>query len=226
MREKTDSTILIFDFDSTIVTIEALDELATIALADAPDKSSRVAAIRDITERGMNGELGFSESLALRFEQIMPTKQHLAELILLLQNSISPSFLAHKDFIRENAENIWVVSGGFSDFIVPIVSELGIKPSHVLANEFIWNGETATSYHHDNPLSKSGGKIAAIQRLSFPSSREIIMVGDGLTDYSVRGVGLADKFIAYIETIEREPTVAVADMVARSFGDVLNVIEM
>ncbi len=228
MRGKTPSQILVFDFDSTIVTVEALDELATIALADAPDKSSRVAAIRDITERGMTGEIGFSESLALRFKQIQPNRQHLAQLISLLQQSISPSFLAHDVFIRENAERIWVISGGFKDFILPITTRLGIDPSRVLANEFTWDENTGVSvgYDHANPLSQNGGKITAIKSLFLPTSSEIIMVGDGLTDYSVRAVGLASKFVAYVETIEREPTVAVADVVARSFGDILNAIEM
>jgi hypothetical protein len=42
-----------------------------------------------------------------------------------------------------------------------------------------------------------------------------------MTDYLVRGVGAADVFIAYTETIRREPTVAVADYAAASFDDVL-----
>lgn len=55
---------LIFDFDSTMVCLETLDELAKIVLAGAPDAAERTAKIAAITERGMNGEIGFEQSLS------------------------------------------------------------------------------------------------------------------------------------------------------------------
>jgi D-3-phosphoglycerate dehydrogenase len=220
---QTSNTKLIFDFDSTFVTVEALDELAAISLAHAPDKEKRIAAITDITARGMAGELSFGESLARRFEQLTPTKQHVDRLISLLKQSVSPSFAAHKSYLQANAESIWIISGGFSDVIIPVVTEYGLLPNHVLANHFVWDspGQTAVGYSHDSPLAHTGGKIKALQSLNFPHSASIVMVGDGMTDYLVRGVGAADVFIAYTETIRREPTVAVADYAAASFDDVL-----
>lgn len=213
-------TILLFDFDSTFVTVEGLDELATIVLADAPDRLARCQAIADITAQGMSGELGFEESLALRFEQIAPSKKHVQQLVELLRASISPSFLEHKDYLRKNAENIWVVSGGFKDFIVPVVATLGIAANHVLANEFIWSddGKTVIDYNRDNPLARNGGKIKVIKTLGLPKDTHKIMIGDGMTDYAVRGVGLVDEFVAFTETVAREPVIEVADRCAESFS--------
>ncbi len=218
-----DTTIFLFDFDSTFVTVEALDELANIALANAPDRAQSVAAIAEITADGMAGLIGFDESLARRFAQISPSKAHFDALVTLLKHSVSPSFVANKDFFQKNAETIYIVSGGFKDFIVPVVAEFGIDPSHVLANEFTWSseGQTITGYDTANPLAHNGGKIKAIQALNLPKNAHKIMIGDGMTDYAVRGVGAVNEFIAYTDTVKRKPVIEVADFVATSIDDVL-----
>ena len=57
---------LIFDFDSTIVAIEGLDELARLALADDPQRTRTMEAIEAITRDGMTGAIGIDESLRRR----------------------------------------------------------------------------------------------------------------------------------------------------------------
>jgi D-3-phosphoglycerate dehydrogenase len=56
------ATSYVFDFDSTITRVEALDILAEIALADNPDKDRIVAQIQEITNLGIDGEISFTES--------------------------------------------------------------------------------------------------------------------------------------------------------------------
>lgn len=228
MRGSNQPTILLFDFDSTFCQLEALDTLAEIVLKDAPDREARVNAISEITAQGMNGELGFTESLSLRFAQIKPTRLQFDELVHTLKSAVSPSFEAHKEFIRQHADIIWVVSGGFKDFIVPVVEDFGIGPTHVLANEFIWSNDGASiiDYDRKNPLSQNGGKIKAVKTLNFSKNTHKIMVGDGMTDYAIRGVGLVDEFVAFTETVAREPVVEVADSIAASFSELLKKLEV
>jgi D-3-phosphoglycerate dehydrogenase len=45
----------IFDFDSTLVRVEALDELADIALQGRADHAALLARIKLITNQGMEG---------------------------------------------------------------------------------------------------------------------------------------------------------------------------
>lgn len=45
--------IYVFDFDSTLISLESLDELASIALAGHPERAARMAALREITSQGM-----------------------------------------------------------------------------------------------------------------------------------------------------------------------------
>ena len=57
---------LVLDFDSTIVTVESLDELAAMALEGRPDRGEVLARIKAITDAGMDGSLPIDRSLAQR----------------------------------------------------------------------------------------------------------------------------------------------------------------
>jgi len=134
-----------------------------------------------------------------------------------LREHRSPSLLHNQELIRKNSGRVWIISGGFSDYIASVAGELGIPPNHVIANTFLWDGEQAIGYNTNSPLAHDNGKVAAARNLAFPAGQHVIMVGDGMTDYAVRKAGVVDEFIAYTETVRREPVVAVADRVAKDF---------
>src|SRR5690554_6578899 len=58
----------VIDFDSTFTQVEALDILGEISLSGDPQKEEKLQAIKDITEKGMDGRLSFRESLEQRME--------------------------------------------------------------------------------------------------------------------------------------------------------------
>ena len=82
-------TSYVFDFDSTITRVEALDILAEIALADNPDKEGIVAQIQEITNLGIDGEISFTESLERRIRLLRAHKSQLNQLIEELNEKIS-----------------------------------------------------------------------------------------------------------------------------------------
>ena len=53
----------------------------------------------------------------------------------------------------------------------------------------------------------------------------VIVIGDGWTDYQIKESGLADYFIAYIESISRKAVIKKGDILAKSFIDVSNFID-
>lgn len=216
-------TSLIFDFDSTLVTIETLDKLANIALAGAPDRDAQVAAIEDITRQGMLGEIGFGESLSRRLAELPITATHVQDVQRMLLDAVSPTFAKHTEWLAGHRANTWIISGGFRECIVPVAEHLGIDPSHILANTLLWSedGSHVIGYDSDNPLAHDDGKIAAVRELRLNPDRTI-MIGDGMTDYAVRGVGLASSFIVYTETARREEVVKRADIEARNADELVN----
>ncbi|ADQ16965.1 D-isomer specific 2-hydroxyacid dehydrogenase NAD-binding protein [Leadbetterella byssophila DSM 17132] len=210
----------LIDFDSTITKVEGLDELAAIALKSDPEGESKVARIKELTDKGMAGELSFSESLTQRLALLKANKSHVDILIEFLKENITDSFDRNRAFLKEFADQILIISSGFKDFIVPIAKHLGLKPENVYANTFIYN-ETGdiVGVDQSNPLSKTGGKIEVVKFLNLDG--HVSVIGDGFTDFEIKKHGLAQRFYAFIENVERSSVTSVADFVIKSLDEFL-----
>jgi len=211
---------LVLDFDSTIITLESLDELAAIALEGRRDRDDVLARIRSITDGGMDGSLPIDQSLSQRLALLQFDRTMVARLVDRLHGAISPSLRLHADELRRGAERVWVVTSGFHEWIDPVVESLGIDRSHVCANRLLWS-EHGTSLGLDpsSELAAPGSKPRAVRALRLVG--RVIAVGDGITDWEIRRDGAADEFIAFTETVARAPVVVRADHVAAEFGSVL-----
>ncbi|KKP67063.1 MAG: phosphoserine phosphatase / D-3-phosphoglycerate dehydrogenase [Candidatus Moranbacteria bacterium GW2011_GWE2_35_164] len=214
---------LIIDFDSTLVKVEALDELAERALVEHRDRDALVTEIKKITELGMNGEISFPESLSRRIKLIQTTREVVAEVADCIKEKISYSVLNNLDFFKENKDNIFIISGGFKDLIFPTAEILGIHPANILANDFIFDNEgNLIGVDNDNLMAQENGKVNQLKILNLEG--ELIMVGDGWTDYQTKEFGVVDKFIAYTENVSRETVVKKADVVAKDFKEVIEFV--
>jgi D-3-phosphoglycerate dehydrogenase len=212
--------IFIIDFDSTITKVEGLDQLAAIALAHSSDGTKVVQQIKELTDAGMNGELSLSESLSKRMSLLNANKKDVDALVEFLLENISDSFERNKKFLQEYADQILVVSSGFKDFIIPVVSYLGLKAENVYANTFIYNDNgDIIGVDNSNALSQTGGKIELVKSLNLDA--HVSVIGDGFTDYEIKQHGLADRFYAFVENVERQKVVDVADFTIKSLDEFL-----
>ena len=215
----------IIDFDSTFTQVEALDILGEISLMGDPNKEEKLQAIKDITDQGMEGNLTFRESLERRIALLNATKPQIVALIDALRDKVSKSFQRNREFFQDNADDIFIISNGFKDFIIPIVSEYGIKEENVFANEFVYDEhENIIDFNRDNLLSKNNGKPETIKRLNLEG--DIYVIGDGYTDYEIKASGVANKFYAFTENVNRPKVLAKADHVAPSLDEILYVNKM
>lgn len=217
-------TINIFiDFDSTLTKVEGLDELANIAFAGNPNRETVVAEIAKLTDLGMSGEISFGESLRRRVQLLSANRSHINQLTEFLQTQISDSFLENQTFLRAHQTQIYVISGGFKEFILPVTNRLGVLENHVFANTFVFDERgNIVGIDEQNPLANDLGKIEILKRLDLTG--EIYVIGDGFTDYQLRAAGLASRFYAFTENVSRPNIIAVADFVAASFDDFLATI--
>ena len=209
---------LIIDFDSTFVTVESLDELAHIVLKENPESAQRLETIRAITRAGMEGSIPFDESLSKRLKLLNINQKDIHAATIVLAKKVTPSFKRNKQFLMENAQNILIISGGFYEMIIPIVSEYGILEDQVFANKFVYKG-TSRIAHVDsqNIMAQSGGKVAQANALGLAG--EIHVIGDGYTDYQIKSEGPATKFFSFIENIRRNSVCEVADVVLSNIDD-------
>jgi D-3-phosphoglycerate dehydrogenase len=212
------SPAYVIDFDSTLVTRESLDDLAELALQGDPDRQSICTELQMLTARGMTGELSFDASLTARLALFDAHVEHVALLNDALAAQLSPSAVERSDWFVANAENIYVVSGGFEEIIKPTVERLGILATHVYANRFVVNGNGSIVGHdHSRHTATAGGKAAQVRELGLDGP--VIAIGDGSTDLEIRLRGEADEFWAFTETVTRSGVVARADRVLNSFLD-------
>ena len=210
----------VIDFDSTFTKVEAFDVLADISLQGHPDKAAIKKQVEDITHQGMNGTISFRESLEKRLALLHAEKKHLPTLVTLLKSMVSESFKRNKEFFTTYSDNIYIISNGFREFIEPVVSEFGIKPENILANQFTFDAAgKVTGFDKENPLSMNHGKSEQLRRLNLPG--DVYVIGDGYTDYEIKHSGLANKFYAFTENVERENVMNHADHVTPSLDEFL-----
>ena len=222
MSDSLNGKSLFIDFDSTFVKVETIDEIARITLQDNPDKDHIVKKISDITNQAMSGQMDFPTALEQRLQILSITDKTINKVTNEIKELISDSFSENKDFIKDNASNIWIISGGFTDVIAPIVESYGISENHILANQFIFNGDNVSGCDKDNFLFQDKGKIKAIN--SVETSNPRIMIGDGYTDLEVYLEGACEEFICYTENISRKTVLDNAKYSASSFGEILDVL--
>ncbi|MFK7971282.1 MAG: haloacid dehalogenase-like hydrolase, partial [Bacteroidia bacterium] len=219
------NTYVVIDFDSTFMKVEALEELAEIVLAGKPEKDTVLAEIKDITNQGVDGAIGFNESLSRRLDVLMPfSRADLRALINRLLPQISDSFERNREFFEQYEGRTYIISNGFKEFIEPVVAPFHIDADHVLANTFTFDGDTATGFDQHNPLAHSKGKSKALAALNLDG--EIHVIGDSYTDYEMKEAGIAHKFFAFTENVLRENILDRADHITPSLDEFLYVNNM
>ncbi|MDC7676999.1 phosphoglycerate dehydrogenase [Asticcacaulis machinosus] len=217
---------IVLDFDSTFTQVEALDILAEQLFSSDPARLTDITAIKDLTDLAMSGEISFAEALQRRVQILKPTKADLEGLVETLKGLVSASVARNKEAFLRHPGKFRIISGGFHDFIAPVVAEYGIRPEHILANRLVFGDDgIAVSVDQGNPLSKDGGKVVALQ--GWDITGPVVMVGDGWTDFEVYKGGAADRFYAFVENVKREKVVQAthgieAAQVVVSFDEVLH----
>ena len=215
----------VFDFDSTLTRVEALDVLADMTLKGKPNRDEIVKEIQMITNLGIDGDISFTESLERRIRLLNAHKNDLGPLVDELRQKISKSISSNKEFFEKFSEDIYVISCGFKEFIDPIVAEYNIPSDRVFANTFEFDIDgNIVGFDENNVLATHNGKIECLKSLNLDG--EVQVIGDGYSDYVMREAGIADKFFAYTENIHREKAALKADHVTPNLDEFLFVNDL
>jgi len=215
----------VFDFDSTLTKVEALDVLAERTLQGNPNKHAILAEIQEITNLGIDGDISFTESLEKRLALIKANKSDLAGLIKELRQEISKSIASNKEFFEKFADDIYVISCGFKEFIDPIVAEYNIPTDRVYANTFKFAADGAIiGFDEKNVLSQHNGKIDCLKQMNLKG--EVQVIGDGYSDYVMRQAGIADTFFAYTENVHRNKAADNADYITPNLDEFLYINDL
>ncbi len=215
----------VFDFDSTLTRVEALDVLAEMTLQGNSKREQIIEEIQKITNLGIDGDISFTESLERRIKLLKANKSDLDGLVAELRQKISKSIESNKEFFEKFSDDIYVISCGFKEFIDPIVEEYNIPSDRVYANTFEFDEEgNIVGFDEENPLSQHNGKIECLKQMNLEG--EVQVIGDGYSDYVMREAGIADKFFAYTENVHRDKAADNADHVTPNLDEFLFVNDL
>jgi D-3-phosphoglycerate dehydrogenase len=197
-----------------------LDELARISLKNHPDREKIYKQIEDLTNASMEGRLSFSESLENRVKLLQANREHLKQLITHLKKKVSTSFSRNTIFFKNHQDEVLIVSGGFKEFITPVVTEYYIKKENIYANTFVFDDDgNIIGYDRENPLSQEGGKVKLLRQMNLQG--DIYGIGDGYSDFQLKESGIIKRFFAFTENIERKSVTEKADHITPSFDEFL-----
>jgi phosphoserine phosphatase len=181
-----DFRLIAMDMDSTLITIECVDEIADLA-----GLKPQVAAI---TAAAMRGELDFRQSLTQRVALLGGLAESALQRVYDERLGLSPGAEALVARARASGARTLLVSGGFTFFTDRLQVRLGLD--HTLANVLeIADGRLTGRVAGD--IVDAQGKAAAVRevRESLGLERhQVLVLGDGANDLAMMaeaGVSIA-----------------------------------
>jgi len=189
--------LIFLDCDSTLSTIEGIDELAR---ARGPETFAEVEAL---THAAMNGEVPIEEVFPRRIDIIRPDRTLCDEVARRYIDTITPGTPELMTRLREDGWTPVILSGGFAPLIEPLAASLDIK--HVEAVPLQLDAEGRyLGFDANYPTTRNGGKPEVIREWREALLPErCVMVGDGISDLETREV--VDLFVGYGGVVAREP---------------------
>ncbi|HLS19927.1 MAG TPA: phosphoserine phosphatase SerB [Paracoccaceae bacterium] len=178
--------LLIADMDSTIITVECIDEIAEAAgLRDQ---------VQPITEKAMRGEIPFEEALRARVALLEGLEESQLQAVHDARIRLMPGARALTATMRAHGAYAALVSGGFTFFTERVAAEAGFdehRANLLLAQSGRLTGRVA------EPVLGRRAKLDALTeiagRLGYPLA-DALAVGDGANDLEMieaAGLGVA-----------------------------------
>lgn len=215
--------LIFFDCDSTLSTIEGIDELAKLK-----GKEWRVGLL---TNKAMDGELDLSEVYGKRLKAIRPTRAQLKAVEERYWETIVEDALVVITALHFMGKHVFIISGGLIDAVKGFGRRLGVDPSQIRAVELEYNELSGEwwRYHEpeaqqsktyldygESPLTVSSGKPKIINELAGDLPGRRMMVGDGSSDLATQSV--VDLFIGYGGVVARDKVKAESEVFVQNLS--------
>ncbi|WP_454883592.1 phosphoserine phosphatase SerB [Sphingomonas oryzagri] len=178
--------LLVADMDSTMITVECIDELA-----DYAGIKDRIAAV---TEAAMRGELDFAEALDARVALLKDLEASAIDRCRAERVRLMPGAKALIRTMKAHGARTVLVSGGFTVFAEPVAAEIGFDVA--IANRLGIAGDRLDGLVA-RPIVDAATKLTTIEaeRVALGlDTAQTLAVGDGANDIPMiqaAGLGVA-----------------------------------
>ncbi len=181
--------LLVSDMDSTMITVECIDELA--------DYAGIKAEIAAVTERAMEGELDFAEALRARVALLAGLNEQVIDTCLAERVRAMPGAAILVRTMAGWGAHSLLVSGGFTRFADPVAASIGFAEARANMLD-IANGRLTGTVSGDivDAQVKREALLACQTRLGLVLE-QILAVGDGANDIPmIEAAGLGASYHA------------------------------
>ncbi|MFH2140291.1 MAG: phosphoserine phosphatase SerB [Pseudomonadota bacterium] len=181
-----DFGLLVMDMDSTLISIECIDEIA--------DMQGIKPQVAEITEAAMRGEIDFSESLRRRVALLQGLDESALQRVYEERLQLNPGAEKMLAAMKQHGIKTMLVSGGFVFFTERLKARLGLDYAHANTLEIV-NGKLTGKVLGD--IVDAQGKADWLNRVREElglSREQVIAMGDGANDLKMMaqaGVSMA-----------------------------------
>jgi phosphoserine phosphatase len=208
----SDFSVLAMDMDSTVITIECIDEIA-----DYCGKKADVAAI---TDAAMRGEIkDYADSLRRRVALLEGLSETVLQDVIRYRLKFTPGVKELVDAANKAGLHTLLVSGGFTQFTDFVSEKIGFQQTRSNTLEIRDGKLTGKVVGEIVDATVKQKTVAAACRALGVTSKKAITVGDGANDLKMMmasGLSIAHR---------AKPAVAAQAMQAIRFGGLDNVLD-
>ncbi len=227
------SNIVIFDCDSTLSTIEGIDELARM--------TGHEHAVAVLTKQAMEGDIPLESVYGHRLVTVNPTQAQVQLIAKHYRETVIPDAMETIAALQAAGVKVFIVSGGLIEPVRDFGVWLGVPFEHIFAVNMEydqlagqwwryweqpggWNPRAQYMAVETNPLTSTGGKNRIVAQIREEHRGRALLIGDGLSDMEVVhdvdlfvGFGgavfrqrIADQSPVYIRTLTLAPILPLA----------------
>lgn len=206
--------LIFFDCDSTLTTVEGIDELAQLK-----GKRWRVSIL---TNRAMGGDLDLSEVYGRRLQAIRPTLNEVRRIARVYRNNLVPDAQAVIAALQFLGREVFIISGGLADAVTRFGASLGVPRAHIQAvdleydqlagkwwdyhgHRYSGNPDARYLEYDQGPLTISKGKADVVNTLAEGHFGRRMLIGDGSSD--LKACEAVDLFVGFGGVVARDQVV-------------------
>jgi phosphoserine phosphatase len=219
------ANIVIFDCDSTLSTIEGIDELARM--------TGHEYDVAILTKRAMEGDVPLETVYGHRLVTVNPTQEQVRAIAKRYRETVVPDAQAVIQALQTLGSEVFIVSGGLIEPVRDFGVWLGVQRENIFAVNMeydqlagrwwrYWDlpgGDNPRANYlavEPNPLTGTQGKNRVISRIRAMHLGRVLMIGDGLSDLEVSEE--VDLFVGFGGAVFRERIAADAPIYIHSLS--------
>ena len=173
-RKLADFGLLVMDMDSTLISIECIDEIA--------DMYQLKPQVAEITEAAMRGEIDFAESLRRRVALLEGLEESALQRVYDERLQLNPGAEAMLAALKQHGIKTLLVSGGFVFFTERLKQRLGLDFAHANTLEIADGKLTGRVLGEIVDAQAKADWLQGTRDILELHSEQVIAMGDGAND--------------------------------------------